>query len=130
MINKYSSPLLLLALALILVTSAVLKRQEKEVKHLVAFKFKPEVNPFQIEEINQEFKSLQKKIPGIMSVEIGSNFSDEDVSNEYTHTYMLTFASRSDKAAFIPHPEMQKLKSFLQNLDVVEKHLVLAYTPL
>ena len=130
MINKYSSPLLLLALTCILVASAFLQRQEKEVKHIVAFKFKPGVDAFQIEEINQEFKRLQKKIPGIMSVEIGSNFSDEDVSNEYTHTYMLTFASRSDKAAFIPHPEKQKLNAFLQNLDVVEKSFVLAYTPL
>ena len=130
MINKYSSPLLLLALTIILVTSAFLQSREKEVKHIVAFKFKPEVNTLQIEKINQEFKSLQRKIPGILSVEIGSNFSDEDVSDEYTHTYMLTFATKSDKDAFIPHSERERLRSFLQNLDVVEKSFEMAYTPL
>lgn len=130
MIKKYSSPLLLIALTIILVTSVSLQRQEKKVKHIMAFKFKTDVHPVQIEEVNKEFKSLQKKIPGILSVEIGTNYWEEDVSNEYTHTYMLTFATKSDKDAFIPHPEREKLNSFLQELDVVEKAFVMAYTPL
>lgn len=86
--------------------------------------------PFKSKKSIRHLRIYKKKIPGILSVEIGTNYWDKNMNNEYTHTYLLTFVTKSDRDAFIPHPEREKLNSFLNNLDVVEKSFVMAYTPL
>ena len=82
-------------------------------RHVVVFKFKPEVTAAQLDEINQAFQNLKVVIPEIQDFERGLNNSPEDHAKGFTHGYLLTFASEADRDVYLPHPEHKKFAAML-----------------
>lgn len=82
-------------------------------RHVVMFKFKPEVTPAQLDEINRAFQNLKVVIPEIRDFERGLNNSPENHAKGFTHGYLLTFASEADRDAYLPHPEHKKFGALL-----------------
>jgi hypothetical protein len=77
----------------------------KMLYHVVSVKFKPDATPEQIKAAEQAFAALKTKIPGIASLNWGTNISPEKKDKGFTHCFVLTFASEKDRDAYLPHPE-------------------------
>lgn len=89
-------------------------------RHVVLFRFKTEATPEQIRAVEQAFAALPAKIPQIREFEWGTNNSPEDHAQGYTHCFLVTFHSETDRAAYLPHPEHQKfVQVLLPILDAV-----------
>ena len=51
------------------------------------------------------FRELKTKIPGITSLEWGTNVSPEKHDKGFTHCFILTFASDKDRDAYLVHED-------------------------
>lgn len=89
------------------------KARSRELRHIVLFKFKPEVTPAQLDEVNRAFQDLKRLIPTVKDFERGLNNSPEGLNKDFTHGYLVTFASEEDRAAYLPHPEHLKFVGLL-----------------
>ena len=78
---------------------------KKMLYHVVSVKFKPDATPEQIKAAEQAFAALKTKIPGIATLNWGTNISPEKKDKGFTHCFVLTFASEKDRDAYLPHPE-------------------------
>jgi len=84
------------------------KARTPELRHVVIFKFKPEVTAAQLDEINLAFQNLKNAIPEVKDFERGINNSPEGLNKGFTHCYVITFASETDRDAYLPHPAHKK----------------------
>ncbi len=84
------------------------KTRTPELRHVVIFKYKPEVTAAQLDEINRAFQNLKNAIPEVKDFERGTNNSPEGLNKGFTHCYMITFASEADRDAYLPHPAHKK----------------------
>ena len=73
--------------------------------HVVSLKFKPSATKEQIKAVEDAFAALKTKIPGITSLDWGTNVSPEKHDKGFTHCFVLSFASEKDRDAYLPHPE-------------------------
>ncbi len=89
------------------------KPRTRELRHIVLFKYKPEVTPAQLDEINRAFQDLKRQIPQVKDFERGINNSPEGLDKGFTHGYLITFASEEDRAAYLPHPAHKKFVELL-----------------
>ena len=76
----------------------------KMLRHVVLFKFKDNVTPQQVAEVEKAFAGLQSKIKTIKAFEFGTNNSPEGLSQGLTHCFVATFASEKDRDEYLPHP--------------------------
>ncbi len=90
-----------------------IKARTRELRHIVLFKFKPEVTPAQLDEINRAFQDLKRHIPQVKDFERGLNNSPEGLNKDFTHGYLVSFATEEDRAAYLPHPEHLKFVALL-----------------
>lgn len=81
------------------------KEGKRMLYHVVSLKFKPGAKPEQIKAVETAFAQLKTKIPGITSLNWGTNVSPEKHDKGFTHCFVLTFASEKDRDAYLPHPE-------------------------
>ena len=65
-----------LVLALMCFT-AVAENAPKQLRHIVAIKFKADADAAQIKKIENAFRDLKNKIPQVVSLEWGTNVSPE-----------------------------------------------------
>jgi len=72
--------------------------------HVVSFKFKDTATPEQIKDVDKAFRDLRNKIPGIKSLDAGTNVSPEKLNKSFTHAWVLTFASEKDRDNYLVHP--------------------------
>jgi hypothetical protein len=79
-----------------------------KLRHVVAFKFKDTATPDQIKEIETAFRALKGKIPGIVSIEWGTNVSTENRDKGFTHCFIVTFKNEKDRDTYLVHPEHKK----------------------
>jgi hypothetical protein len=73
--------------------------------HVVSIKFKSTATPDQIKAVQEAFVALKDKIPGIESLNWGTDVSPEHRNKGFTHCFVLTFASEKDRDAYLEHPE-------------------------
>lgn len=73
--------------------------------HVVSLKFKESATKEQIKAVEDAFRGLKTKIPGIASLHWGTNVSPEKHDKGFTHCFVLTFATEKDRDAYLPHPE-------------------------
>lgn len=100
--------------------------KNKVLRHLVLFKFKEESSQKEIASLNHQFNALPKAISVIKSFEWGINDSPENFHQGFTHCYLLTFDSESDRDShYTPHPKHQAFVSSLQ--PHLEKVFVVDY---
>lgn len=103
--------------------------KKDEVKHIVIFKYKASATAEQINEVNEAFKGLKDKIPGIVSFEYGENNSPENLNKGFKHVYLLTFKDVASRDAYLPHPEHKKFGALLGKLNIIEEPFVIDFQP-
>ena len=81
--------------------------------HVVSVKFKADAKPEQIKAVEEAFRGLKEKIPGITSLHWGTNVSPEGRNKGFTHCFVLTFASDKDRDTYLTHPEHKAFGSVL-----------------
>ncbi len=111
------------------VTTSTMKKpenKEKVLRHVVIFKFNDDAREEDVERLNQSFNALADAIPVVQDFEWGINDSPENFHQDFTHCYLLTFASEEDRdSVYTPHPEHQ---AFVQSLQPhLEKVFVVDY---
>lgn len=78
---------------------------QKKLFHVVTVKFKEAATKEQIAGAEQAFAALKTKIPGVLSLDWGTNVSPENRNKGFTHAFVLTFGSDKDRDAYLVHPE-------------------------
>jgi hypothetical protein len=75
------------------------------VEHVVLFKVTPEATEEQKERLIAELGALKDKIPGIVDLSVGRNFSDRNQGFEVG--LVVRFVDRAALEAYGPHPAHQ-----------------------
>ncbi|MGV3487103.1 MAG: Dabb family protein [Tuberibacillus sp.] len=89
------------------------------VEHIVLFKFKDETTKEQKEEGMKRLRELKQKLPGIIDIQAGHNFSDR--AKGYTMGLTVRFESREDLEHYGPSAEHQEVVKYLDDIGCVEK---------
>ena len=97
----------------------------KVLRHIVLFKFKPGVAEEEIVKVVAAFGELTEKIKEIKGFEWGINNSPENLNKGFTHGFLLTFNSESDRAKYLPHPDHKAFGNILE--PILEDVLVIDY---
>ena len=84
---------------------AAAKEQSGMLYHVVSLKFKPAATPEQVKAVEQAFGGLKTKVPGIKTLQWGTNVSPEKHDKGFTHCFVLTFATAKDRDAYLVHPD-------------------------
>lgn len=74
------------------------------VYHVVCVKFKEGTTPDQIRAVEEAFRDLKTKIPGVMTLHWGTNVSPEKKNEGFTHCFVLTFGTEKDRDAYLVDP--------------------------
>lgn len=106
--------------------AAIKEEKSKELRHMVLFKFNDDAPADEVEKINKSFHALSESIAVIKDFEWGLNDSPENFHQDFTHCYMVTFASEQDcDSIYTPHPNHQAFVASLQ--PYLEKVFVVDY---
>lgn len=119
-------------LALVLLAAALIGMntpKEETVRHVVVFKYKEGASEEKIRTVTDAFRSLQDKIPGIVSFEQGVNNSPEGKNQGFTHVYLLTFENAAARDAYLPHPEHKEFGRILGETGIFDDVFVVDYSP-
>jgi hypothetical protein len=81
------------------------------IEHIVLFRWTDAATPEAKANVITELRKLKGKIPGIVDLSCGENFSDR--AKGYTHGLVVRFTDRAALQAYGPHPEHQRV---VQNL--------------
>lgn len=119
----------LVVIATAVIASGMKMENEEIVRHVVVFKYKEGASDDKIHSITEAFRSLQDKIPGIVSFEHGVNNSPEGLNQGFTHVYLLTFENAAARDAYLPHPEHKKFGELLSASGIFEGAFVIDYVP-
>jgi hypothetical protein len=83
-------------------------------QHVVAFKFNEDATPAQIREVEAAFAELKQKIREIHQFEWGTNVSPENLDKGFTHCFILTFRTETDRDVYLEHPEHKEFVKLVQ----------------
>ena len=97
----------LLALAVALSSCGGEKKQDKVLRHVVMFGFKPEVTAEQVKAVEDAFGELPSKIDLIKDYEWGTDCSPEGLQQGLTHCFFVTF--------YLVHPAHKEFGKVLGN---------------
>lgn len=86
----------------------------KLLRHFVLFQFKDDSTEVEIQEVVDAFAALPKKIKTIKDFEMGTNISPENKNAGFTHGFLVTFESETDRDAYLPHPAHQDFVKVLR----------------
>ncbi len=86
----------------------------KVLRHVVLFAFKDSASPQQIAEIEAAFGALPARIEAIYDFEWRLDVSVENLSQGYSHCFVVTFLSVVDRDSYLPHPTHQEFVALLQ----------------
>ena len=77
----------------------------EKLQHVVSFKFKSSATPQDIKKVEDAFRALKEKIPQMVSLEWGTNISQEKHDKGFTHCFIVTFKSEADRDTYIRHSD-------------------------
>jgi hypothetical protein len=77
------------------------------IEHMVLFRWTEEASQEAKDIAMAELRNLKGKIPGIVDLSCGTNFSDR--AKGYTCGLVVRFSDRSALEAYGPHPEHQRV---------------------
>ena len=98
---------------------------DKLLRHVVLFRFKEDAKAKDIKAVEEAFAALPGKIDAIYDFEWGTDVSKENLTDGFTHCFVVTFKSEADRAKYLPHPAH---KAFAESLGpVLDKALVVDY---
>jgi hypothetical protein len=81
------------------------------IEHIVLFRWTDAASEEAKANVMTELRKLKDKIPGIVDLSYGTNFSDR--AKGYTHGLVVRFTDRAALQTYGPHPEHQRV---VQNL--------------
>lgn len=95
----------------------------KTVIHTVAFQFNTATTTAQVDQLTRHIRDLKEKIPGILTITCGGNFSER--SQGFTYAVTIKLRNTSALQAFYKHPVHLELinkdiKPILKNLLVLD----------
>jgi hypothetical protein len=102
-----------------------MKECPKVLRYVIMFKFKEGTTPEQIDEVNKAFASLPGKISEIKCFEGGANISPDKRNEGFSHCFLLTFRSETDRDAYLAHPDFKVFGKLLWTY--LDKVLVIDY---
>ena len=105
----------LLALTVALSSCGGEKKQDKVLRHVVMFGFKPEVTVEQVKAVEDAFGELPSKIDLIKDYEWGTDCSPEGLQQGLTHCFFVTFHSEADRDAYLVHPAHKEFGKLVRN---------------
>lgn len=117
--------LLLLLLFGISTFSFSQNKQQRQLKHVVLFKFKDDAAADQIKKVENAFRALPSQIKEIKDFEWGTNNSPENLNQGFTHCFLVTFRSEKDREIYLPHPKHKEFVAILS--PILDKVLVIDY---
>ena len=115
----------IVAICFLLITVAGVIAADAPYRHIVLFKFKDGAPATEIEKVEKAFVALKSSTGLIQEMEWGTNVSPEGKADGYTHCFFVTFKSKADLEAYLPHPEHKKFGAGLKGL--IDKVLVIDY---
>jgi hypothetical protein len=77
------------------------------IEHILLIRWTEGAGREAIDSAMAELRQLKDKIPGIVDLSCGINFSDR--SKGYTHGLVIRFKDRAALNAYNPHPEHQRV---------------------
>ena len=77
------------------------------IEHIVLFRWTEQASEEAKNQVIMELRGLRGKIPGIVNLSCGANFSDR--SKGYTHGLVVRFTDRAALEKYGPHPEHQRV---------------------
>ena len=83
------------------------------IQHIVLLKWTENATQEAIDTIMAELMGLKDKIPGIVDVTSGKNFTDR--AKGFTHGLIFSFKDRAALEGYLPHPEHQRVVQKLLN---------------
>lgn len=101
------------------------ENKARVLRHMVLLKFKGDATDREIELVEEAFGELPLKIKEIRDFEWGINNSPEELNKGFTHGFLLTFNSESDRDIYLPHPDHKAFGLILG--PVLDDVLVLDY---
>jgi hypothetical protein len=97
------------------------------VRDVVLLKFVDTLPPAQVDAAVKRFLDLPDEIAEIQSIEGGRNISPEQLSEGYTHVFVLTFRNQTNRNAYLKHPARAK---FIRSMEKeLERCLIMDYYP-
>lgn len=97
----------------------------KVLRHVVLFKFKETTSPADKKKIEDAFRALPAKISEVRSFEWGTNVSVENLSQGFTHCFVLTFSSEKDRDTYLVHPAHKEFGNIIGS--ALDKALVVDF---
>ena len=88
-------------------------KPEKELRHVVLFKFKESVSKAEVEEVVKAFAALPSKIDEIIEFENGTDVSIEGKAKGFTHGFVVTFENEKGREIYLPHPAHKQFVSLV-----------------
>jgi hypothetical protein len=79
----------------------------REVVHVVLFRWNADAAPEAIEKAMQGLRDLRDRIPGVLDLTCGANFTDR--GKGYTHGLVVRFTDRAALDGYGPHPAHQQV---------------------
>ncbi|WP_226659540.1 Dabb family protein [Pseudalkalibacillus hwajinpoensis] len=86
------------------------------IEHVVLFKFSDETTLEQKEEGMRRLLEVKDKIPGIVDIQAGNNFSDR--SQGFESGLTVRFESKEALEAYGPHPAHQEVVGYLKEIGM------------
>ena len=81
------------------------------VEHIVMIEPNDNVSDAEMKQVIEGIKELKDKIPGVLDIKIGDNFTDR--APHISHAAVITLADKEALAAYGPHPAHQELLKIL-----------------
>ena len=112
--------LVVAAVAVSLVAADKPAKAEKLLRHMVLFKFKDTSKPEDVQKVVDAFAALPGKIDAIADFEWGTDVGVENLSQGFTHCFLVTFRDAKGRDAYLPHPAHDDFKKIVgPHLDKV-----------
>jgi len=74
-------------------------------KHCVFLNFRPVYSGAEREAVLETLAGLTGEVPGLISVDYGTNLDFENKSVDYSHGFIATFTNREAHLAYETHPD-------------------------
>lgn len=101
------------------------KKAGKNLRHVVLYKFKAEITEKQVQEVVDAFAALPGKVDTIIDFERGTNISQENKSEGFTHCFVVTFRDTAGRDVYLKHPAHDEYVKVVK--DRREKVIVFDY---
>jgi hypothetical protein len=84
------------------------------IQHVVLLRFKDETSAATRAELERGFAALLERVSEVQAIEWGTNVSPEGLSKGFTHCFLVSFGSSTDRDAYLPHVAHQAFVAQLQ----------------